>query len=141
MPERDESGGMVKKKKPLILVCEDEAGLRSAMGLALEGDYALCFAADGEEALAAYDRQPADLVLLDIKMPKKDGLEVLQKLMTRTPAPRVVILTAYQSAELAQWATQSGALDYVTKPFQRDTLVHAVERALRRAPPPPAPCP
>ena len=64
-------------------------------------------------------------------MPKKDGMEVLQELMGRQPPPRVLVLTAYQSVELAQRATKYGALDYVPKPFTRDQLRQAVDRALR----------
>ncbi len=100
------------------------------MRLILERDYELVSAADGEEALQHFKAKPFDLVLLDIKMPGKNGLEVLQELMTTQPPPRVLMLTAYQSVELAQRATQSGALDYVTKPFARHTLAKAVDRAL-----------
>ena len=116
--------------KAKILVCDDEESIRKAIRLVLERDYDLIFAADGEEALALLDKQPADLILLDIKLPKKDGLEVLRDLTARNPVPRVLMLTAYQSVELAQRATQSGALDYVTKPFERHVLAKAVDRAL-----------
>lgn len=118
--------------KPSILVCDDEASLRAAVRLILERDYEVRFAVDGDDALKQFERQPADLVLLDIKMPKRDGLDVLKILMTTQPPPRVLMLTAYQSLELAQRATQSGAIDYVTKPFSRATLLKAVERALSR---------
>lgn len=113
-----------------VLVCDDEPSVQAALRLVLERDYTLAFASDGEEALAVFRRQPADLVLLDIKLPKRDGLEVLKALMAETPQPRVVMLTAYHSVELAQRAIQAGALDYVTKPFERAILLQAVERAL-----------
>ncbi len=116
--------------KARILVCDDEEIIRKAVRLILERDYELVFAADGEEALQQFKAQPFDLVLLDIKMPGKNGLEVLQELMGTQPLPRVLMLTAYQSVELAQRATQSGALDYVTKPFERHALAKAVDRAL-----------
>lgn len=133
MPEHHEPGGAVTPK-PSILVVDDEESLRASVRLVLERDYALRFAADGQEALEAFAKEPADLVLLDVKMPKKDGVEVLKELMQRQPPPRVLMLTAYQSVELAQRTTQFGALDYVTKPFERDELLKAVERALRRVP-------
>ena len=118
--------------KPSILVCDDEESVRAAIRLILERDYELVFAVDGEDALQAFGRQPVDLVLLDLKMPKLDGLTVLTTLMTHhQPPPRVLILTAYQSLELAQRATQGGALDYVTKPFDRVKLATAVARALQ----------
>jgi len=116
--------------KPTILVCDDEPGIRAAIRLVLERDYELVFAGDGEEALELLNKRQADLILLDIKLPKKDGLEVLRELTARQPVPRVLMLTAYQSMELAQRATQAGALDYVTKPFERQALLNAVERAL-----------
>lgn len=117
--------------KPTILVCDDEESVQAAIRLVLERDYDLLFASDGEEALRQFRAHPVDLVLLDLKMPKKDGMEVLQELMAKQPPPRVVLLTAYQSVELAQRATQSGAVDYVPKPFTRDQLRLAVDRALR----------
>ena len=117
--------------KPRILVCDDEKNLRRAIRLILEKDYELAFAEDGEQVLEQFtNSQPFDLILLDIKMPKKDGLEVLQEIMAVKSPPRVLMLTAYQSLELAQRATKSGALDYITKPFERDALLKAVERVL-----------
>lgn len=117
--------------KARILVCDDEKNLRKAIRLILERDYELVFAEDGEQALQQFTNgQPFDLILLDIKMPKKDGLEVLRELMAVQPPPRVLMLTAYQSLELAQRATKFGALDYVTKPFGREHLLKAVNRAL-----------
>jgi len=120
--------------KPTILVCDDEDSIRAAIRLVLERDYALLFASDGEEALEAFRSRPVDLVLLDIKMPKKDGLEVLRALMAAPSPPRVLMLTAYQSVELAQRATDAGATDYVTKPFDRASLLKAVARALSLPP-------
>ena len=118
-------------QKPRILICDDEPSVQAALRLVLERDYALTFASDGEEALIRFQVQPVDLVLLDIKLPKRDGLEVLRTLMAHQPPPRVLMLTAYHSVELAQRAIQAGALDYVTKPFARATLQQAIERALQ----------
>lgn len=118
--------------KPTVLVCDDEENIRKAVRLILERDYELRFAVDGEDALKQLEQQPVDLVLLDIKLPKMDGLEVLHTLMAKQPAPRVIMLTAYQSVELAQRTTYAGAVNYVTKPFERDALEKAVQRALSR---------
>lgn len=117
-------------QKPSILICDDEPSVQAALRLVLERDYALTFASDGEEALIQFQVQPVDLVLLDIKLPKRDGLEVLRTLMAHQLPPRVLMLTAYHSVELAQRATQAGAIDYVTKPFERDVLLRAIRRAL-----------
>ena len=116
--------------KPAVLVCDDEESLRAAIRLVLERDYALHFAPDGATALQQLDQQPIDLVLLDIKLPQTDGLEILKTIMARPRPPRVVMLTAYQSVELAQRATDAGAADYVTKPFERTTLLSTVQRVL-----------
>jgi two-component system response regulator HydG len=116
--------------KPTILICEDEEIVRSSIKLVLEQDYELVLARDGEEALQQFDAKPVDLVLLDIKMPKLGGLDVLKELMKRQPPPRVLMLTAYDSVELAQRATQLGAVDYVSKPFEQKALREAVDRAL-----------
>ena len=64
--------------KPTILICDDEENVRAAIRLVLEREYELVFAADGEEALQQVKAQPVDLILLDIKLPKVDGLEVLR---------------------------------------------------------------
>lgn len=116
--------------KPLVLVCDDEEIVRSSVRLVLEKDYQLVFAKDGEEALKQFDAQPVDLVLLDVKMPKVDGLGVLKELMSRKSPPRVLMITAYHSIEVAQRAMQFGAIDYVSKPFERQDLLDAVDRAL-----------
>ena len=117
--------------KPRILVCDDEEIIRKGTKLILGEDYDLVFAEDGDQALAQFKaHQPIDLVILDIKMPGKNGLEVLSELMQTQPPPRVLMLTAYHSVELAQRAAQSFALDYLTKPFERDALRKAVDRAL-----------
>ncbi len=116
--------------KHMILVCDDEEIVRASVKLVLEKDYQLVFAGDGEEGLKQFNAQPVDLVLLDLKMPKMDGLAMLKELMSRKPPPRVLMLTAYHSVEVAQRATQLGAIDYVTKPFERQALLDAVDRAL-----------
>ena len=77
-------------QKPTVLVCDDEESVQAAIRLVLEQDYELAFASDGEEALRQFRAHPADLVLLDLKMPKLDGREVLQSLMATEPPPRVL---------------------------------------------------
>lgn len=116
--------------KSRVLVCDDEENVRKAVRLVLERDYELVFAADGLECLAQLASRPFDLLILDIKLPHVDGLEVLSRITSQPTPPPVIMLTAYQSAELAQRASYAGALDYVTKPFERDALVKAVQRAL-----------
>ena len=116
--------------KPRILIADDEEGIRESLNLILGEDYDLVFARDGEETLAKLSRELFGLALLDIKMPKLDGLEVLKRLKqdgVRTP---VLVLTAYQSVELAKEAVKLGAMDYLPKPFERDQILRAVHGVL-----------
>ena len=98
------------------------------------------FSAEGMEVAAAHDGQagidrvitdPPDVLLLDLRMPGLDGLEVLAKLKQEVPALPVVMLTGHQDVKSAVRATQLGAFDYVTKPFINEELIVVVRRALQ----------
>src|SRR5262249_44760358 len=82
------------------------------------------------EALAAIEGQEADLVLLDLQMPKMDGFAVLELLATRGDAPAVVVLTAHGSIQAAVRAVRAGAADFVTKPFEAAHVEHVVAGTL-----------
>ena len=112
-----------------ILIADDEEGIRESLSLILGDEYDLDFAKDGEETLAKLRGDSFGLALLDIKMPKLDGLEVLRRLHGSPHAP-VVILTAYQSIELAKEAVKLGAMDYLPKPFERDRILSSVRGVL-----------
>ncbi len=119
--------------KPRILIADDEEGIRESLNLILGEDYDLAFAKDGEETLAMLGAEPFDLVLLDIKMPKLDGLQVLKRLKSNgTPSTPIMVLTAYQSVELAKEAIKLGARDYLPKPFEREQILQAVRGVLVR---------
>ena len=121
--------------RPRILVADDEEGIRESLSLILGEEYELDFAKDGEETLAKVDAEPYELVLLDIKMPKRDGLEVLRQLKAKGAGVPVLVLTAYQSVELAKEAVKLGALDYMPKPFEREQVLTAVRGVLQQTPP------
>ena len=113
--------------KARILIADDEEGIRESLALILGDDYDLVFAVDGEETLAKLQQEPFALALLDIKMPKLDGLEVLRRLKQNgRPTPPILMLTAYQSVELAKEAINLGARDYLPKPFEREQILNAV---------------
>ena len=114
-----------------ILIADDEEGIRESLNLILGDDYDLVFAQDGEETLAKLSNDRFALALLDIKMPKLDGLEVLRRLKGRLDTP-VMVLTAYQSIELAREAVKLGAIDYLPKPFEREQILAAVQGVLAR---------
>lgn len=115
-----------------ILIADDEEGIRESLSLILSDTYQLDFAHDGEETLSKLSSQAYDLVLLDIKMPKLDGLEVLRQLKAKPTnhLPPVLVLTAYQSVELAKEAVKLGASNYLPKPFEREQILSAVQGAL-----------
>ena len=111
--------------KPRILIADDEEGIRESLNLILGEDYDLVFATDGEEALRKLSGETFGAALLDIKMPRLDGIEVLRRLQGRCQTP-ILMLTAYQSVELAREAIRLGARDYLPKPFAGDQISRAV---------------
>lgn len=113
-----------------ILIADDEEGIRESLNLILGEDYELVFAKDGEETLTKLKEDSFELVLLDIKMPKLDGLEVLRRLKGQGVSVPVLVLTAYQSVELAREAVKLGALNYLPKPFEREQILNAVRGVL-----------
>ena len=117
--------------KPRILIADDEEGIRESLNLILGEDYDLTFAENGEEALTQLSNGSFEAALLDIKMPKLDGLEVLRRLKGSRRTP-ILVLTAYQSVELAKEAVKLGASDYLPKPFERERIISAVQGVLAR---------
>jgi two-component system response regulator AtoC len=116
--------------RPRILIADDEEGIRESLNLILAEEHELDFAQDGEETLQKLERGVFDLLLLDIKMPRLDGLEVLKRLKAKGNGLPILVLTAYQSVELAREAVKLGARDYLPKPFERDQILGAVRGAL-----------
>ena len=114
-------------KKP-VLVCDDEEGVREALKLILESDFDVIFAENGRDAVQKMKASPVDLVFLDVKMPIKDGIETLRQLKKINPAAKVVIATGYRSVDTAQAASQAGATDYITKPFDRREVLELAKK-------------
>lgn len=111
-----------------ILICDDEEGIRESLKLILDKDYDVTFASSGDEAIQEAKINKPDIVILDIKMPKKDGLETLKELKKYSPSSKVIIATGYKSADIAQEAVRLGASDYIVKPFNRDSIVKLVQK-------------
>ena len=114
--------------KPTILIADDEEGIRESLRLILEADYSLLFATNGEEAVTSAKAKNPELVILDIKMPKMSGLEVLKQIKSANPSAKVIILTGYQCVDIAQEAVKNGALEYLVKPFKREEIQKAVKK-------------
>lgn len=115
-------------KKKRILICDDEEGVRESLNLILEDDYDLEFASTGNDAVEKIKTSPFDCILLDIKMPGKDGLETLEEIRAISPNVKVIIVTGYQSVETASKAVKLGAVDYITKPLESDEVKEKIGR-------------
>ena len=116
-----------------ILIADDEEGIRESLNLILGDHYDLEFARDGEETLAKLTNGSVfGVALLDIKMPKLDGMEVLRRLRGTGNTTPILMLTAYQSVELAKEAVRLGAMDYLPKPFEREQILNAIRGVLAR---------
>jgi DNA-binding NtrC family response regulator len=115
-----------------ILIVDDELSVRGSLEEWFREDgFLVETAEDGPAALRAMDKGPYDIVLLDLKMPGMDGIEVQKRVRAIDPAATIIILTAYASVETAVQALKLGAFDYVTKPVDPDDLSNLVRNALR----------
>jgi len=114
-----------------ILVVDDDSKNKQILHrfLELEG-YEVASAGDGEEALNIAREQHFDLVITDLKMPKKDGIELLKEIKELSPSTMGVVVTGFASIDSAVEAMKVGAFDYVSKPFQLDEIRLVVKRAL-----------
>src|SRR4029453_446237 len=119
-----------------ILVVDDELGPRESLRMLLKPVYQIQTADGGRAALEQIPSYRPDVVILDIKMPELDGLEVLRRVKRIDPAIEVVMITAYASLETVKLALTHGALEYLIKPFSRQDLEDVVRAApLRRGAP------
>jgi len=110
-----------------ILVCDDDEGVREAVKLILS-DYELILVADGEKCLDCLRvSKDIGLVLLDIKMPKINGLDVLAQIKKKNLNIKVIILSAYRSFDIGEEASQLGAFDYLVKPFRKEEVREIVK--------------
>jgi DNA-binding response OmpR family regulator len=119
----------------IVLMVDDDASVRDLVDVTLEKHHVI-FAADGVEALAKLDDQRVDAIVLDVMMPRLDGIEVLRRIRTDTrhrDLP-VVMLTARVGEDDHLRGYQGGADAYLTKPFDPDTLVGTLEAVLQRSP-------
>jgi len=118
--------------RPVILVVDDEPGLRESFRLILDDEYEVIDVPDGAAALDVLRSTQVDVVLLDIRLPGMDGIEVLERIKTIDEAVEVILVTAVKTVRTAVAAMKLGAFDYLTKPFEEDELLSLVRRALER---------
>jgi DNA-binding NtrC family response regulator len=115
-----------------ILIVEDDPGLRFTVTDALEGaGFAVAGASSGTEAIRRLHDETFDVVVTDLRLPGKDGMEVLRVARGKIPPPSVIVMTGYGSVESAVAAMKSGAEDYLTKPFPVEALLLLLDKILR----------
>ncbi|AQP44093.1 ANTAR domain-containing response regulator [Tessaracoccus flavus] len=121
------------KKKPTVIVAEDEALIRLDLVelLTEEGYEVVGEAADGEEAVKLARELEPNLVIMDVKMPKMDGITAAEIIAEERIAP-IVMLTAFSQRELVERARDAGAMAYVVKPFGASDVIPAIEIAMGR---------
>jgi len=117
--------------KSRILLVDDEESIRHSLGeiIGFEG-YEVKTAESGEAAILYIQKESFDLVILDLKMPGIDGLEVLHYIQSAAPDTKVILLTAHGSLESAIQALREGAQDYILKPANSKSILESIERAL-----------
>jgi DNA-binding NtrC family response regulator len=116
----------------VLIVDDEEIVIRSCRRILADTEYQVEAVQDGAEALRKIDTERFDVVILDIMMPKMDGLEVLQRVKEAHPAIEVIMVTGLSQIETAVRCMKSGAFDYLPKPFDPDELKLVVARALER---------
>jgi two-component system, OmpR family, phosphate regulon sensor histidine kinase PhoR len=118
---------------PKILIVEDEKGIRiGTERLLIRNNYSVDTAKNGNEGITMGLAADYDIILIDLKMPDIDGLEVLKVIKSSKPTAVCFIVTAYASYETAIEATQLGAFNYILKPFTPEDLLHQVEKGLKQ---------
>ena len=116
--------------RPVALVVDDEESVRESFRLVLEQDYDVLDAPAGARALEIVRANHVDVVLLDIRLPEMDGIEVLERLKALDDSLEVILVTAVKTVRTAVAAMKLGAFDYVTKPFEDEELLALMRRAV-----------
>ena len=117
--------------KERILIVDDEKNIASSLKDILSDEgYDVSMTGDGMKALELIQKDPPDLVLLDIWLPGMDGIEVLKTLKTYSPGVEVLIMSGHGTIDTAVKATKLGAQDFIEKPFSLDRITESVQKTL-----------
>ena len=116
-----------------VLVVDDEQDFLDSIVMRLElRSIEVDGVGTGVAALELLDAKPFDVVVLDIKMPGMDGIEVLRQIRSKHPGVEVIVLTGHASQEFRQLGRELGAFDYLIKPVRLDTVLERIQAACRR---------
>jgi len=118
--------------KPTLLIVDDEPGARQSLEVILEDDFHVLTAENGQEALQIIQKEPVDLVLLDVHMPEMDGLEILRRIKKQDEEIDVIMVSALNLARKAVDAMKLGAYDYITKPYEPEDILSTVARVISK---------
>jgi DNA-binding NtrC family response regulator len=118
--------------RPLILIVDDDAGLRESLRVILEDRFDVIDAPDGPQGLEIVRSCQVDLVLLDLRLPGMDGIAVLERMKGLDEQVEVILVTAVKEVRSAVEAMRLGAFDYLTKPFEEEDVLGSIGRALER---------
>jgi DNA-binding NtrC family response regulator len=124
---------MTSQHPLLLLVDDDERILDVVARFARRAGFDVVTCAGGRQALEQLRRQPADLAMVDLRMPDVNGLEVLRAIRETVPGCEVILMTGYAGIESAVEAIKLGAVDYLTKPFDFERLAHVLEAVREEA--------
>ncbi|MBI3595964.1 MAG: sigma-54-dependent Fis family transcriptional regulator [Nitrospirae bacterium] len=117
----------------VILVIEDKESMAQMLSQALQAEgHQVIVGRDGREGLDKFKESKVDLVVSDLRLPHKSGLEVLEVVKEHNPLVPVILMTAYGTIETAVKAVKEGAYDFITKPFDPDHLIHLINKALEK---------
>jgi DNA-binding NtrC family response regulator len=118
-------------EKTRILIVDDQLEMREFIRLVLKDKYAVATAGGAEEAFRYMDGNHVNMVLLDIKMPKIDGITALEEMKKRHPETEVILLSSCATTETIQKALKLGAFGYLIKPFDNNELIGIIDEALK----------
>ncbi|UCC44682.1 MAG: sigma-54-dependent Fis family transcriptional regulator [Candidatus Zixiibacteriota bacterium] len=123
----------IEEGNPSILVVDDESSVRESLAILLtDNGYSVIKAASADEALSILRERDCDLVLTDLRLDNETGLDIIKYVQQNCPDTESILLTAFGTIESAVEAMQTGAYDYITKPFTNDQLLLKVQKALER---------
>jgi two-component system chemotaxis response regulator CheY len=123
---------LIEVKMARIMIADDSELVRSTLKdmLELGKHQVVSEAVDGVDTLEKFDSVNPDVLLLDIAMPKKDGVETLIQIMKSNPNAKVIMITAHYDMELIENCINIGSLAYISKPFSSDDILHSISYAL-----------
>ncbi len=116
-----------------VLVVDDEVGIRESFNSLLEDEYSVSLASDGEEAIEKMKRKLPHLVILDLRLPKMDGLEVLRIIRKLSPNLGVIVISGVNEVQTVVKVMKLGASDYLSKPLHLEDIKEAIKEAFSRS--------